>query len=56
MEEISISDLYEELANLNKNYNAINIKASNNLKDIKMYETLLTNILNEFYKALIKNN
>ena len=54
--DINIDNLYEELANLNKNYNNINTKATNNLKEIKTYEKLLTTILNEYYKALIKNN
>lgn len=56
MDDLNISILYEELANLNKNYNSINIKSTNNLKEIKMYEKLLTNVLNEYYKALIKIN
>ncbi len=53
---MDIGNIYEKLATFNKNYNNLNEKIHYNINEINTYNELLYIMLNEYYKALIKNN
>ena len=52
---MDIDNIYEKLAIFNKNYNSLNEKTHYTINEINTYNELLYIMLNEYYKALIKN-